>query len=278
MHRWITTLVLLLVAGVVQAENIDPSNDDSQRAWGENIGWINAEPSGNGGPGVTVGDTTLDGYMWSENGGWISLSCSNTGSCLTTDYGVTNDYCGDLSGYAWSENLGWISFSCENNGDCGAADYGVSIDPMTGEFSGFAWSENAGWISFASNGANPHKVTTGWTASPPAATPSLLIGKMSNFMFLNWSAVQGASEYQLYRGDLNGLISTGGDFAATVDQCTTTTGSSTPLLLATGPDVEYFLVRAVNCAGRTTADSGGAGQVGLRDTEIALSPNDCPGF
>ncbi|MDY6950446.1 MAG: hypothetical protein SWE60_02960, partial [Thermodesulfobacteriota bacterium] len=37
-------------------ENIDPDNDDSQYAWGENVGWINLEPEGDGGPGVEVGD------------------------------------------------------------------------------------------------------------------------------------------------------------------------------------------------------------------------------
>ena len=31
------------------AENIDPDNDDSQYAWAENVGWINAEPGGDGG-------------------------------------------------------------------------------------------------------------------------------------------------------------------------------------------------------------------------------------
>ena len=84
-------------------------------AWGENIGWVNFNPThGN----VDVSDTKITGYAWSENYGWINLSPTNGG--------VFNDGNGNLSGYAWGENLGWIDFS------------NVKIDPNTGEFSGYA--------------------------------------------------------------------------------------------------------------------------------------------
>lgn len=56
------------------AENIDPDNDGSQYAYGENVGWLNGEPDGNGGPGVEVSDLELTGYIWGENIGWINLS------------------------------------------------------------------------------------------------------------------------------------------------------------------------------------------------------------
>ena len=100
---------LIWVAAVpVLAENIDPAADGRQYAWGENIGWINAEPLGQGGPGLEVGDFELAGWMWAENAGWISTSCKNTASCDRVRYGVRNDGQGNLSGMAWSENLGWI--------------------------------------------------------------------------------------------------------------------------------------------------------------------------
>jgi hypothetical protein len=84
-------------------------------AWGENIGWVNFNPThGN----VDVSDTKITGYAWSENYGWINLEPTNGG--------VFNDGNGNLSGYAWGENLGWIDFS------------NVKIDPNTGEFSGYA--------------------------------------------------------------------------------------------------------------------------------------------
>jgi hypothetical protein len=162
---FLVLLVYCCAGGTALAENIDPDSDDSQRAWAENGGWINAEPKGDGGPGVEVGDLELTGWMWGENIGWISLSCQNTASCGTRDYGVSNDGDGGLSGFAWGETVGWISFSCANTASCGTRSYGVSISPSTGEFSGRAWSENAGWITFASSGPTPHKVKTSWTCT-----------------------------------------------------------------------------------------------------------------
>lgn len=157
-------LPILLTGGVAAAENIDPGGNGLRYAWGENVGWLNAEPSGNGGPGVQVSDFELTGSMWGENVGWISLSCTNRSTCGTASYGVVNNGHGVLSGYAWSENTGWINF--------GPADAGVVIDPGTGDFSGRAWGENVGWITFASTGVNPFKVTTGWNCSPAPSPPS----------------------------------------------------------------------------------------------------------
>ncbi|MHC4155718.1 MAG: hypothetical protein ACYST6_12455 [Planctomycetota bacterium] len=138
---------VILCCGNLHAENIDPYEDDSQYAYGENVGWLNFEP--NQGPGVTVSDADLTGYVWAENIGWVSLSCENTSSCGTVNYRVTNDGAGNLAGYAWGENVGWISFSCENTASCGTVDYGVTID-SDGEFAGYAWAENIGWINFNS--------------------------------------------------------------------------------------------------------------------------------
>ena len=126
----VAVALYLVSATLAAAENIDPGNDDSQYAYAENVGWINAEPSGDGGPGVQVEDFALSGWMWGENIGWISLSCMNTASCSTVEYGIENNGSGVLSGLAWAENVGWINFS--------PATAGVTIDPATGDFSGRA--------------------------------------------------------------------------------------------------------------------------------------------
>jgi len=140
----------LMLSSAVYAENIDPNEDDSQYAYGENVGWLNFEPNGAGpNVGAQVGEYKLTGFIWAENIGWISLSCENTGSCGTVNYGVTNDGAGNLSGYAWSENAGWISFSCQNTESCAAVDYSVTID-FDGNFDGYAWGANIGWINFNS--------------------------------------------------------------------------------------------------------------------------------
>ncbi|OGN30529.1 MAG: hypothetical protein A3I26_00215 [Candidatus Yanofskybacteria bacterium RIFCSPLOWO2_02_FULL_43_10] len=111
-------------------------NSTFKYAWGENIGWINFGTSeGN----VHITDSGMTGYAWGENVGWISLNCSNTSSCGTVDYGVSNDSHGNLTGYAWGENTGWISF------DNVFSSVNIS---QTGVFSAYAWGENTGWISF----------------------------------------------------------------------------------------------------------------------------------
>jgi hypothetical protein len=151
MMAMVVATMIGAAASLVAAETIDPQNDQHQYAWGENVGWINAEPSATGNPGVTVSGLKLTGYLWGENIGWINLNCSNNNTCGTTgNYGVTNDNLGHLKGYAWGENVGWISFSCENNPSTCATtgNYGVTIDPATGLFGGKAWGENIGWIVF----------------------------------------------------------------------------------------------------------------------------------
>jgi len=127
--------VLLSCTIIIAAENIDPCDNGSQYAYGENVGWFNFEPIQ--GPGVTVSDANLTGYVWAENIGWINLSPQYGG--------VSNDGTGLLSGYAWGENVGWINFDPSVSGD--PNHYGVIID-HDGNFSGWAWGENIGWIHF----------------------------------------------------------------------------------------------------------------------------------
>ena len=151
----IAMLMFFIGSKTVFAENIDPDYDDSRYAYGENVGWLNLEPEGDGGPGVEVGDLELTGWIWAENLGWVSLSCVNTDSCGVNNYGVVNDGVGNLSGYAWGENVGWINFAPTGGG--------VYIDAC-GDFNGAAWGENTGWISFRSDGDTPFKVMTYWTS------------------------------------------------------------------------------------------------------------------
>jgi hypothetical protein len=143
MYRNFLILLLVLYPPVIFAGNIDPNEDDSQYAYGENVGWFNFEPSE--GPGVTVTATVVTGFVWAENIGWINLSPTNYG-------GVSNDGNGILSGYAWGENVGWINFSPDGGG--------VTIDD-DGDFDGWAWGENIGWIHFR-NLSIPYKVQTSW--------------------------------------------------------------------------------------------------------------------
>jgi len=280
--RWTAVpRVLGLLAGLAAfgpalCENIDPDQDGSQFAWGENVGWVNAEPSGPGGPGLEVGEFDVSGWMWGENIGWISFSCENTGSCGVVEYGVTHDG-GILSGWAWSENAGWISLSCANTGSCAAASYGVVIDTTTGEFSGRAWGENVGWITFASPRV-PYKVKTSWTCTVPAAVTGLKVKKSGADVEVSWAPTPGATAYDVVRGDLGKLRATGGDFSVATVECVAEKelGTSTVHAGSPGPgEGHWFLTRAANCGGGTY-DSGGAQQAAPRDAGIEGSGAACP--
>jgi len=232
---------ILLTGGVAFAENIDPGSDGSKFAWAENLGWVNAQPSGPGGPGVQVSDSDLTGWAWSENAGWISLSCTN-GSCAGGSYGVTNDGCGTLSGSAWSEN--------------------------------------AGWITFSSAGPNPYRVTTGWRRAVPTGTPSLTADKMNGSdVLLSWTALSGATSFDIVQGALSALKSSVGNFQFATQACIADNTTATSFTAGGTPnagDGYWFLVRGENCGGDGTYDTGEATQAGLRDAEIAASGHGCP--
>jgi hypothetical protein len=275
-------LAAVLVAPRVAggAENIDPANDGHQYAWSENAGWINAEPSGDGGPGAEVGDFGLIGWLWGENIGWVSLSCENTGSCTTSSYRVQNDGFGVLSGFAWSENAGWINFdptACDPDPTCG-----VRIDPSTGYIRGRAWGENVGWITFASGSPIESTARTSWcqgTAAAPGSGFTLSVAKSGSSVLLSWSTLPQASWYDVVRGRLSTLRNSRGNFAASTEECVAgrLTGTTQPF---SGPSVSpgdglWFLVRGANCKGHGTFDTGHPSQVGARDAEIAASGHDC---
>lgn len=211
-----------------------------------------------------VSDTGLTGWAWSENAGWISFAGPS--------YGVTNDGCGTLAGYAWSENAGWINFA-----PIGA---GVAINPTTGIFSGRAWSENAGWITFSSAGPNPYQVATGWHRAVPAGSPGLAAGKTGGSdVLLSWTALSGATTYDIVQGGLSALRSTSGNFQSATQACIANNTTATSFTTSGTPsagDGFWFLVRGENCGGRGSYDSGAPRQVGLRDAEIAASGHDCP--
>ena len=273
----ILALTLLIVALPAAAENIDPVDDDSQYAWGENVGWINAEPGGDGADGVHVADFEVTGWMWGENVGWISLSCKTTGTCESIGYGIVNDGLGNLSGTAWAENVGWIDFDP-------AGDGRVWIDVIDGTFLGEAWGENVGWIAMSNfAAAHPYALRTGWNCAappPPPADPPWLnlekVGPSETALF--WNPVPDATGYDLVFGWLDVLRNDPGRFEAATIGCF---GENLVDPSAVFPDIPppayayWFLVRGVNCGDGGTYDSGGPRQDAPRDPGVFASGADC---
>ena len=81
-------MIISGLAGSAFAENIDPYDEDSQYAYGENVGWINFEPNRpEPNVGATITDENLAGFIWAENIGWINLA-PNFGGVINDGTGL----------------------------------------------------------------------------------------------------------------------------------------------------------------------------------------------
>jgi len=138
--------------------------------WAENAGWIslsceNTNSCGTASYGVTNnGHGRLRGLAWGESVGWINFAPSSGG--VGIDPGT-----GEFSGFAWGENIGRISFSCTNTGNCALSDYGVrtgwcqsTVAPPTGG-SDLRASRSGGDVTLSQltlgGGASWHEVVRG---------------------------------------------------------------------------------------------------------------------
>ncbi len=93
---------------------------------------------------------------------------------------------------------------------------------------------------------------------------------------LRWDAVAGATGYDLQRGSLQALLSSDGDFAASLALCAandlTANETTDPAEPGQGGGL-WYLARALNCAGSGSYDEPGTAP---RDAEIAASAGACP--
>ncbi len=163
---YFSLIICLFLAHHSFASTSDGTIDSTNRyAYGENVGWVDFGTSGGN---VHVTDFALTGYAYGENIGWVSLNCSNTFSCGTVDYKISNNNEGALSGYAYGENVGWINFNPSSGG--------VTID-SSGIFHGSAYGETVGWIIFncantSSCGTVNYRLSTDWRAASTRSSGS----------------------------------------------------------------------------------------------------------
>ncbi|MBI1951325.1 MAG: right-handed parallel beta-helix repeat-containing protein, partial [Acidobacteria bacterium] len=95
---------------------------------------------------------------------------------------------------------------------------------------------------------------------------------------LEWTPVANATGYDVVRGDVGTLLTTRGDFTAATAECLADDYAPTMLPFTAAPargQAFWFLARWVTPAQVGSFDSGGQGQVGLRDAEIDASPLAC---
>ena len=96
---------------------------------------------------------------------------------------------------------------------------------------------------------------------------------------LSWSPIGGATSYDVIRGDLDLLLTSGGDFAAATESCLVNGNTTTILPYSDEPPPGFdwwILVRAARALSVLSYDSFGPGQAGSRDGGIAASGAACP--
>jgi PKD repeat protein len=95
-----------------------------------------------------------------------------------------------------------------------------------------------------------------------------------------WTPAAGALGYDVTRVDLGLLRSSGGDFTVAVTGCTANdvvpAQASDTQLPASGNGFVYVVRSLAECSLQGGYDSGGVGQIGLRDAEIEAAPLSCP--
>jgi hypothetical protein len=116
-------------------------------------------------------------------------------------------------------------------------------------------------------------------AAAPTGTPALTADPSGPDTLLSWGAVAGATRYDVVRGAISTLRSSGGNFTLAVDLCAADDLAAISTTVAGSPSSNtgiFFLARAENCGGMGTYDTGGPSQVGLRDAEINAAAAACP--
>jgi hypothetical protein len=125
-------------------------------------------------------------------------------------------------------------------------------------------------ITLAKNGLYCYDIALHVRARPVDERPVLMV----DVGRLDWSAVLNDSTFDVVHGSLTTLRASGGDFASAVDACLADDLPEPTMQedVAVAPgEVVWFLIRRHG----GSYDSGGAGQDGSRDEEIAASPLAC---
>lgn len=96
---------------------------------------------------------------------------------------------------------------------------------------------------------------------------------------ISWDAISGAEVYDVVKGDLDTLLSSGGDFSASITACVENNSADTQSSDTDQPDPGqgfYYLVRLEFCDGlKGTYDTHSSTQQESRDTEIEASSYKC---
>lgn len=112
-----------------------------------------------------------------------------------------------------------------------------------------------------------------------AVTPFPVVKLGMTKTSVNWSARLEATGYDVVRGSLGSLRSSGGNFTSATLGCLGNNVTTTSVPYTNTPAAgagEWVLVRGVSCTGPGTYDEAQPGQQGARDAEINAAASACP--
>jgi hypothetical protein len=115
-------------------------------------------------------------------------------------------------------------------------------------------------------------------ADPGAAPSGIPVLSLPTRTQLSWSAVAGATGYDVVHGSLSQLRSSGGDFTTAACDINDVSATTLPISGGSPPagDLWYAVRPSNNVCGGGSYNTGSPRQVQNRDAEIAASLNTCP--
>jgi hypothetical protein len=160
--------------------------------------------------------------------------------------------------------------------------------PPSGRYGAAVWTGTemivwGGWSTASNPDADLNvggRYCDGGCSSPaPGGGSTVSVAGQPGAETVSWTALAGADRYDVVRGSLTLLGSSGGNFTTATQACLANDQAGVSFLDATLPaagDGFFYLVRGISCGGAGTYDSGAVSQVGSRDAEIAASASACP--
>ena len=155
--------------------------------------------------------------------------------------------------------------------------------PVGRRFHSGIWSGSelivwGGWNSVDLNSGGRY-CSGACASSPPAGSSIISVNKQVGGELVSWTSVPAATAFDLVRGTLNQLRSSGGDFTASTQACLVNDQMAMNFLDPSPPpaaDGFWYLTRGLGCGGAGTYNELAGSQTGSRDSEISASINACP--
>ncbi len=269
---------------------------DADPAWTKDGEWAFGAPQGQGGgttgsPDPSAGATGSNVYGVNLAGDY-STTISGPYTLTSAEFDLTGIDGSELGFQRWlnSDEPSWVRNKVE-----------ISVDGSTwtelwnGSATDNAWQkQNFDIASVADGQANVRfrwsyevhnsgaYAASGWNVDDIEVLGTPASGRIRLTMTgsaLSWSAYPGASAYDLQRGNLAQLKSSGGDFSASTESCLADSQAERSFTDAATPssgDGYWYLVRAVAGGENETYQSLASSQQGVRDEEIGSASGRCP--